>query len=332
MANADQIKALIESHSDGDDSRFYSIAMQVAARAAKSGHARLALELRELVDEAKARKPAPSRPGPIPIQLPRGELAGLLTATYPKVKLGELVLPDDLRARLGRVLREQRSRDKLKFHGFEPQRKLLLVGPPGVGKSMSASALATELSLPLFTIQLDGLITKFMGETAAKLRLIFDQIRQTRAVYLFDEFDAIGTERGGRNDVGEMRRVLNSFLQFIEGDDSDAVFIAATNHVHLLDRALFRRFDTRLDYELPSADLAIEVMRNRLAMMDTESIAWPDLKDRLKGLSHAEVVRAADQAAKDSILEGTEVVRTEQLLVALEDRQAGLRKSEVEID
>ena len=103
-------------------------------------------------------------------------------------------------------------------HGLAPRRKLLLVGPPGTGKTLTASVLAGELGLPLLQVRLDGLITKFMGETAAKLRQIFDATGRTRGVYFFDEFDAIGSQRGLANDVGEIRRVLNSFLQMIEQD------------------------------------------------------------------------------------------------------------------
>jgi SpoVK/Ycf46/Vps4 family AAA+-type ATPase len=161
-----------------------------------------------------------------------------------------MALPEVLGARLERVLTEQRERDRLREHGFSPMRKLLLVGPPGTGKTMTAAALAGEMGLPLFSIQLDGLITKYMGETAAKLRLVFDAIQSTRGVYLFDEFDALGGERGSKNDVGEIRRVLNSFLQFLEQDDSDSIVLGATNHVGLLDRALFRRFDAVLEYSL----------------------------------------------------------------------------------
>ncbi|TIL57209.1 MAG: AAA family ATPase, partial [Mesorhizobium sp.] len=131
--------------------------------------------------------------------------------------------PDSLRSRLHRVLGEQRQQASLREHGLVPRRKLLLVGPPGSGKTMTASALAGELHLPLFTIVLDGLITKFMGETAGKLRLVFDAMQATRGVYFFDEFDAIGARRGERQDVGEIRRVLNSFLQFLEQDDSHSL-------------------------------------------------------------------------------------------------------------
>jgi SpoVK/Ycf46/Vps4 family AAA+-type ATPase len=324
MATADQVKALIRSHADGDDSRFYAIAMQVAAQAARSGHGKFAQELRELVDQVKARAKAtePTRGAkPVPLAQPRGELAGLLTVGYQKTRVADMALPEVLHARLERVLTEQRARDRLHEHGFSPMRKLLLVGPPGTGKTMSAAALAGELGLPLFSIQLDGLITKYMGETAAKLRLVFDAIQSTRGVYLFDEFDALGGERGNKNDVGEIRRALNSFLQFLEQDDSDSLVLGATNHVGLLDRALFRRFDVVLEYTLPTAEIAARVMRARLGLLDTSSIDWDAGAKGAEGLSHAEIAMACEQAAKNAILDHSTSVRDSELTLALEDRR-----------
>ncbi len=325
MATADQVKALIRSHADGDDSRFYAIAMQVAAQPARSGHGKFAQGLRALVDQVKARAQAvePARgPKPVPLAQPRGELAGLLTVGYPKTRLADMALTDVLRTRLERVLTEQRQRDRIREHGFAPMRKLLLVGPPGTGKTMTAAALAGELGVPLFSIQLDGLITKYMGETAAKLRLVFDAIQSTRGVYLFDEFDALGGERGSKNDVGEIRRVLNSFLQFLEQDESDSLVLGATNHVGLLDRALFRRFDAVLDYALPSAEIAACVMRARLGLLDTSAIHWDAAAKAAEGLSHAEIAMACEQAAKNAILEHTTAVRDSELALALEERRS----------
>ncbi|WP_375742988.1 ATP-binding protein [Corallococcus interemptor] len=325
MATSDQVKALIRSHADGDDTRFYAIAMQVAAQAARSGHGKFAQELRELVDQVKARAKATERPRgpkPVPLAQPRGELAGLLTVGYPKTRVSDMVLPDPLRTRLERVLIEQHERARLREHGFSPMRKLLLIGPPGTGKTMTAAALAGELGLPLFSIQLDGLITKYMGETAAKLRLVFDAIQSTRGVYLFDEFDALGGERGSKNDVGEIRRVLNSFLQFLEQDDSDSLVLGATNHVSLLDRALFRRFDAVLEYSLPSEEVATRVMRGRLALLDTSNIEWHTAAKAAEGLSHAEIAMACEQAAKNAILDHTTAVRDAELVAALKERRS----------
>lgn len=325
MATADHLKALIRSHAQGDDERFYAIAMQVAAQAARQGHTRFAQELRDLVDQARER--ARSRAGeletrPVPILQPRGELAGLLIATYPKTHLSEMALGKGVRSRIERVLVEQRSSVRIHEHGLSPLRKLLLVGSPGTGKTMTAAALAGELGLALFTIQLDGLITKYLGETAAKLRLIFDAIRETRAVYLFDEFDALGAERAAKNEVGEIRRVLNSFLQFLELDDSESLIVAATNYPQLLDRALFRRFESVIEYPLPSRDVAERVLRMRLALLDTSHVDWNDVLVRSEGLSHSDLARACEQAAKNAILAHRRNIETFELTEALSERRA----------
>jgi SpoVK/Ycf46/Vps4 family AAA+-type ATPase len=321
MPTADQVKALVKSHAEGDDSRFYAIAMQVAAQAARSGHPKFAQELRKLVDAAKTRGAASPRFKPVPIVQPRGELAGLLTVAYPKTRLVEMAFDEALADRIHRVLVEQRQQHRIKEHGLRPLRKLLLLGPPGTGKTMTAAALAGELGLPLFAIQLDGLLTKYMGETAAKLRLIFDTIQQTIAVYLFDEFDALGSERAAKNDVGEIRRVLNSFLQFLEQDESDSLIIAATNHPQLLDRAVFRRFDAVIHYGMPSQSVAASVMKARLAMVDTSKVDWPDVLNAADGLSHGEISRACEQAAKNAILERRTALDTAALIAALHERR-----------
>ena len=253
---------------------------------------------------------------------PRGELAGLLTAAYPKARLTEMALATDIHSRIARVLTEQRQRARLQAHGLMPQNRLLLVGLPGTGKTMTASVLAGELSLPLFTIQLHSLITKYLGETAAKLRLIFDAMNETRAVYLFDEFDALGTDRASHNEVGEIRRVLNSFLQFIEHDDSDSIIVAATNHPRLLDRALKRRFDAVIQYVLPSEAVALNVLRNRLALLKTSKVKWATVQKATEGLSHAELAHACDNALKSAFLEGRTSLETAAIVEALDERRS----------
>ncbi len=143
-----------------------------------------------------------------------------------------------------------------------------------------------------------------MGETAAKLRLVFDQIAATRGVYLFDEFDAIGARRGGAHDVGEMRRVLNSFLAFMEESNStDSVVVAATNHPDSLDHALARRFDEVIEYPLPDPQAARELMTRRLGKFVPRDLDWASLQIHTEGLSQGEIVRAVDEVVKDIILE-----------------------------
>ena len=317
MATADQVKALLRSYSEGNSDHFVSVALQIAARAARGGKGMLARELRDLVDEIKHREAAGKIGGAVPMARPTGELAGLLTVTYPKTRLSEMVLNDDSRRPLDRVIKEYRNQDKLRSHGLSGRRKLLLVGPPGCGKTMTASALAGELKLPLFSVQLHGLITKFMGETAAKLHMVFDAMTQTKGVYFFDEFDAIGTDRGSKNDVGEIRRILNSFLQFLEQDDSDSLILAATNYVAMLDDALFRRFDNVVRYSKPTDEQVDSLVRNRLHAFLPSRLGWKSIRQAAKGLSHAEIACACNDAAKDCILDNRNQVATAGLVAAL---------------
>lgn len=318
MATAEQIKALIKSHLTGDEEQFRTVALQVAAHAARHGHGQVATELKGLLDAART---AQRTATPTPIVTPKGELSGLLAVSYPKTRLGDMVLSEEIDAQLRRLLREQRSRQKLEAHGLAPRRKLLLVGPPGSGKTMTASAIAGELHLPLYVIVFDSLITKFMGETAAKLRLVFDAMKHQRGVYLFDEFDAIGAHRSSPNDVGEIRRVLNSFLQFLEQDASPSLVLAATNHPEALDRALFRRFDDVIQYALPPRALVERAVRNRLASFDLSAIVWDEVAAAAEGLSYADLAQAADAAAKQAVLDDAEQLDTSELVKALEERR-----------
>ena len=318
MASGEQLKALLKSHVDGDDDRFFSVAMQVAAHEARQGHGRLAEELRAMIDAAKGGLEAR---GPVPIGQPHGELASLLEASYPKARLGEMVLGADLADQIQRVIREQRHSGRIVERGLAPRRKLLLTGPPGTGKTLTASVLAGELGLPLFQVRLDGLITKYMGETAAKLRQIFEATRRTRGVYFFDEFDAIGSQRGLANDVGEIRRVLNSFLQMIEQDRSHSLVVAATNHPDILDSALFRRFDDVLHYDLPPKAQIAALLKARLHGVAVKRVRWQTLAAEAAGLSYAEVTRAADEVLKDALIRERNLVHEQDIRSMLKERQ-----------
>lgn len=321
MATSEQIKALLKSYTQGDSDRFAAVAMQIAAQAARKGQGSLAQELRDLVDELKRKQAQGKVGGAVPITRPTGQLADLLCVTYPKTRFSEMVLAPPIRKRLERVTREYRHQDTLRSHALSARRKLLLVGPPGCGKTMTAQALAGELKLPLMTVQLHGLITKYMGETAAKLHLIFSAMNETRGVYLFDEFDAIGSDRGKGNDVGEIRRVLNSFLQFLELDDSDSLIVAATNYSKMLDDALFRRFDDVVEYTHPDGAQTQILIENRLNSFGLGRVSWKKILETVNGLSHAEIVRACHDAAKDCILDGKKTVTTAALTASLQERR-----------
>jgi SpoVK/Ycf46/Vps4 family AAA+-type ATPase len=320
MASAEQIKALFRSHINGDDSHFYSVAMQVAAHEAKLGHGKLAEELRDMLDAAKSRRPV-AETKLVQLSKPRGELANLLSVAYPATRLVDMVLDDRTSTQLNRIVKEQRLYAKIREHGLAPRRKLLLIGRPGSGKTMTASALAGELGIPLFSVRLDSLITKFMGETAAKLRQVFDSIADVRGVYFFDEFDAIGSQRGLSNDVGEIRRVLNSFLQMIEHDHSNSLIIAATNHPEILDYALLRRFDDVLEYELPGPEQTLLLFLQRLGPYLPEAFNFNRVVLEALSLSYAELCRAVDDSVKEAILHDEQYISEEMLVTMLHERK-----------
>lgn len=321
MATAQQLKALIESYTEHNADRFLSVASQIAAHAARAGKTKLAEELRKLIEEARRKqKTQRSLSNSIPIAQPTGDLSGLFSAAFPKTRLSDMVLDPELEQRLRRVIFEYRQVDRLHSHGLSPRRKLLLVGPTGCGKSMTAAALAGELNLPLLTVQFHILITKFMGETAAKLRLIFESMKQSRAVYLFDEFDAIGAHRHTGQDVGEIRRVLNSFLVFLEEDESLSIIIAASNLEDFLDNALFRRFDDTLRYNLPIPSMTRQLIENRLSNFAITRLGWKSILETAEQMTHADIVKACEDAAKGAVLDERKQIRTIELKRALIQR------------
>lgn len=311
MATADQIKRIIQSHYENNSERFNSMVLQLAAYEATKGHSSLARDLKKLVDTSKSEKKI--------LQF-KNNLSDLIVNTQSKNRLSHLILEPETKERIERILLEFRNRDKLRKHGLNNRKKILLAGPSGTGKTMTASVLAGELGLPFCTIMMDKMVTKYMGETSAKLRQIFETITENQGVYLFDEFDAIGSERGMDNDVGEMRRVLNTFLQLIEQDESDGLIIAATNSVNILDQALFRRFDDIIYYHLPYDHEIKTIIKNRIGLFISNELNVDSLLADCKELSHAEITRACDDSVKEAILNDKEYVTTKDLAKSIKQR------------
>lgn len=318
MASAAQMKSLLNSHYVGDEEHFNTVALQIAAAEAKQGHQKLADEMKQLVGNAKS---GALKKRTLPINRPNEDLRELLAVSYPQMTLSDIILTDSLKSKLERIILEYRHIDRIGQHGLFPKKKLILIGPPGTGKTMTASVLAGELGLPLFQVRLDGLISRYMGETASKLRLIFNSIENTFGVFFFDEFDAIGAERGLSNDVGEARRILNSFLQMIEEIQSNSLILAATNHPKILDPALYRRFDDVLMYELPDETHIKSLFWDRLSIYAADDFNWDTSIQAALGLSYAEITHAIHEAIKTAIIHNETTINEESIVSALQERK-----------
>jgi len=295
-----QVTALVDAHVNRDPARFRAVALAIAANAASRSE-RGAEHLRRLVDrqQAVALVPLPSA-------------NGLLAVPHNLATFDDMVLAPSVRDRLDRVVLEHTRRVDLIARGLRPARKLLFSGFPGTGKTMAAGALACAVGLPLFRVELHGVIAQHLGETAGKLAQVFEHVRTMPAVYLFDEFDALGSERSmhGSDSAGsEMRRVVNSLLQFVEDDRSDSLIVAATNHAQMLDAAIFRRFDEVIVFGSPAKVEVEALMQRSLPADDAAQLDFATIYAAVANpkLGHADVCAAVDRVRKDHVLAGAPI-------------------------
>lgn len=294
MATADQILSLIRNHLNNDDTQFRKVALQISAVEARSGHAIVARTIQELLNQKKTSL------GTVRLVSKNKDIDDLLLQVDTYGDMTSLVLSQELKEKLDRVIKEYLKKETLSKYGLENRRKLLLYGASGTGKTMTASALAKEFNLPFFVVRTEKVVTKFMGETGQKLGRIFDFINEVPAVYLFDEFDAIGSQRGMDNEVGEQRRILNTFLQLLERDDSDSFIIAATNSIESIDKAMFRRFDDVIEYKLPDREQRLALLREYL--YTAKDLDFSSAEPLFDGMSHAEIKMVCSDIFKESLL------------------------------
>lgn len=299
MANAELLSELVRAHYDGDQRRFGSLLNQIIASESRAGHVQVAERLRDLRVRAEDQPPPAARPTPL-ARAPR-DLENLLSVGYSEVQLSDLVLSAENHFALRRIISEQRASDALAEHGLRPRRRLLLHGPPGCGKTMAARALAGELRLPIIRVRLEVVFSRYLGETAATLTDIFAEAARVRGIYLFDEFGALGRTRLDGNDVGEVKRVVTTFLQLLDADDSASILVAATNAGTSLDRALLRRFDDVLELACPTPGQAAELL-TRLTRFFRPGPDDTTLQ-AAAGLSFADIHAAVHDARKKAILD-----------------------------
>jgi enoyl-CoA hydratase/carnithine racemase/predicted AAA+ superfamily ATPase len=257
---ANLIENLIVSHCTGEESKFANAVSELIKDEEKKGNIPLAARLRKAYETKQKSKSEPSfnvsAAGFAPQSqaiAPRDKdsLLELYEIVHSDIKLADVILPETQKNALEQLIEEQKNAEALKKHNIEPANRLLLCGPPGCGKTMTAYAIGHALGLPIAYVRLDGLVSSYLGQTSTNLRKVFDSVRNQRIILFLDEFDAIAKKRDDSNELGELKRVVTTLLQNFDNMPANVLLIAATNHEHLLDPAIWRRFNLTITLELP---------------------------------------------------------------------------------
>lgn len=320
MASGKLLRQLIKSGIQGDAAGFRSASEAVIKEEREKNHHLLANDLERLLYGGQIATGNGIRKLHSLPALPTNKDNGLALLEERAVVREEkdIILSDATQSALDEILLEHNRADTLRAYGMQPAQRLLFCGPPGCGKTLAAEVIANALSMPLVLVRLDSVISSFLGETAANLRKVFDYIGEHAVVALFDEFDALTKDRGDSADHGELKRAVNAVLQMMDGYRGESILIATTNYESLLDRAVWRRFDEVVRFELPNLEQIKRLLALKLSGIRRNFEADDaQVASLFKGMSHADIVRVLRRAVKDMILSGREFMEKSHLDTAL---------------
>lgn len=298
MARADLILNLVKAGSRGDQAQFQKTVEALAADERAKNHSILADRLLAQLQQSNNGSFKP------PILSSKKLLSGPLVAEWvPRQRLENLILPFGVEQTVYELVEEQHRTDLLRSYNLEPRNRVLLAGPPGNGKTSLAEAIADSLSVPFLVVRYEAIIGSYLGETAQRISQVFEYARSQQCVLFFDEFDAIGKERGDLHETGEIKRVVSSLLLQIDSLPSYVVIVTASNHPELLDRAVWRRFQIRLELPMPKQGQIEEwFKRFETRTGQTLGLTPRSLAQNLKGLSFAEVEDFATDVLRRVVL------------------------------
>jgi len=295
MARADLLLDLVEAERRGDRARFRVLVEAVIAEERANQHHLLADRLSELITTTGQGAVRDDRAAAI---------RDLVHEVVPNRRLDELELAPVPQRVVAELIEEQKRADLLRSYGIEPRNRLLLSGPPGNGKTSVAEAIASELMLPFYVIRYEGVVSSFLGETAARLDSAFEFARTRRCVLFFDELDTVAKERSDEHETGEIKRVVSTLLLQIDRLPAHVILVGATNHSELLDRAAWRRFQIRAELGSPSRSQATQFLQRLAARLGGDLGLTPrTLADKLAGASFAELEEFALDVRRRAVLE-----------------------------
>lgn len=321
------LRRLVAAHVAGDERAFEETVQDVITEERRKNHHLLANEIRRIAsngsDSVGTLRGLSLYPSYVAKDVPVDERGlPLVDAFEPVVSLDDVVLRRDIQRALCRIIEECSHSDLLGSHGLHARRKILFYGPPGCGKTVTAQALASALLLPVFLVRFDAVVSSYLGETAANLAKVFQYAQARPAVLFFDEFDSIGKSRDNVDEHGELKRVVNSFLQMLDAFRAPGLVIAATNHEQLLDSAIWRRFDDVIKFPYPTKREREQLLRKGLRQFKTPSVDYVAAAGATAKLSHADIERAVRDVMKASVLVGKSDVLHGELIKALAEQSA----------
>lgn len=300
MSRSDLLVSLVRAANSGDREMLRTTTEALAADERAKKHHLLADRLQKAINSSQVtmQKPSTAR------VLTQNAQHESVVQMEPRVQFADLLLPEATLDAANQLVSEQMRAEVLRAHGYEPRNRVLLSGPPGNGKTSFAEAIAESLGCPLLMVRYDALVGSLLGETNARLRALFDYVRTTPCVLFFDEFDSLGKERGDNNETGEIKRIVSFLLMQFDRLPSYVVLVAATNHAELLDRAVWRRFQFRLNFPAPSVSQIAGAIQQVF-------LSWPDfprknnpkrLAQKFEGSSFAEVIDFCQSVRRRHIL------------------------------
>lgn len=337
VMKAELLKRLFRAIASSDTEAIDKLTNLVIEEERSKGHTLLASQLENITKKSQKEKSSSNGKHTLPssngnhISSPPENLQALgelptskrfnipLVSTVPREKLRHhMVLPQNIEKRFRRIEREYAARDRLAHHGLRYRQKILLYGSPGCGKTLGAERLAWNTGLPLIKVRFDAMVSSFLGETASNLRLVFEEASKKPCLLFLDECDSIAKSREDFQEVGEIKRVVNTFLQILdEYEPSSGLLVAATNLNKTLDIALWRRFDDLIEVPKPGEKELELILKETLSSLEVGAINWSTIIKQMDGFSAAQVVRVAQDAAKRAILEREELVIQEHLEEAI---------------
>jgi SpoVK/Ycf46/Vps4 family AAA+-type ATPase len=316
---ADLLKRMFRAIATDDEVAVERLLDSIVQEERQKGHTLLADQLENIVKQKPKAFFLGSKLQTLS-ELPTSKRLNLpLVTAIPRERLRyHMILTEAVEQRFQRIEREYTARDRLAHHGFRYRQKILLYGPPGCGKTLGAERLAWNTGLPLLKVRFDAMVSSYLGETASNLRQVFETASKSPCLLFLDECDSIAKSRSDEHEVGEIRRVVNSFLQILdEYATASGLLVAATNLDRSLDTAIWRRFDDVIEIPKPTPKELESLLKQTLSSMTLGSINWHLIVEKMKGFSAAQAVRVAQDAAKRAILEREELVIQEHLEAAI---------------